>query len=108
LKSNENAVEVSYLVPKDQTSNFKRFFETLDSQLDEYEVKSYGVSMTSLEEVFLNINDQLGTNLLDSRRMKDKKKKLYHSNLQTLTSSSMTGAIPADLSKSGDSQSDLL
>ena len=31
----------------------------LDERLDEFEIKSYGVAMTTLEEVFLNINDEL-------------------------------------------------
>ena len=59
MKSGEVAGEVSYVIPRDQASNFKNFFEILDNRLDDYDVKSYGVSMTSLEEVFLNINEEL-------------------------------------------------
>ncbi len=59
MKSGEVAGEVTYVIPRDEAANFKAFFATLDERLDEYDIKSYGVSMTSLEEVFLNINEEL-------------------------------------------------
>ena len=63
MKSNEIAGEVSYVIPRDQTQNFKNFFTALDDHLDDYEIKSYGVAMTTLEEVFLNINEELEPDL---------------------------------------------
>ena len=63
MKSNEVAGEVSYVIPRDQTQNFKNFFNTLDNRLDDYDIKSYGVAMTTLEEVFLNINEELEPDL---------------------------------------------
>ena len=58
---------MTYLIPRDQTDNFKSFFENLDSKLDYYEIKSYGVSMATLEEVFLNINEELSPDVFSSK-----------------------------------------
>ena len=55
-KHSETRKEVHYVIPRDQTSNFKAFFESFDQRLEEFKVKSYGVSMATLEEVFLKIN----------------------------------------------------
>lgn len=44
------------MIPRNQTGSFKPFFEVFDGKLDEFDIKSYGVSMTTLEEVFLKIN----------------------------------------------------
>jgi ATP-binding cassette subfamily A (ABC1) protein 3 len=64
--SNETSGEVTYMVPRDQTNNFKPFFEELDSKMKYYEIKSYGVAMTTLEEVFININDELHSHADDN------------------------------------------
>lgn len=47
------------MIPRNQTSSFRPFFEFFDAKLDEFDIKSYGVSMTTLEEVFLKINQEL-------------------------------------------------
>ena len=52
----ETRKEINYVIPRDQTANFKPFFEAFDSKLDDFKIKSYGVSMATLEEVFLKIN----------------------------------------------------
>ena len=36
--------------------------------MDYYEIKSYGVAMTTLEEVFLNINEELSGDKKDDDR----------------------------------------
>jgi ATP-binding cassette subfamily A (ABC1) protein 3 len=61
IKQNETPGEINYLIPKEQKDNFKAFFEKLDNNLAKFEIKSYGVSMTTLEEVFLNINEEIST-----------------------------------------------
>ena len=55
-KHSETSKEVNYVIPRDQTGNFKPFFESFDAKLEEYGVRSYGVSMATLEDVFLKIN----------------------------------------------------
>jgi hypothetical protein len=43
-------------VPNDSAKNFKSFFERFDREVNELGITSYGVSITTLEEVFLKIN----------------------------------------------------
>ena len=67
-KHSETRKEVHYIIPRDQTSNFKAFFESFDQRLDEFKVKSYGVSMATLEEVFLKINQEFAPELFGSSK----------------------------------------
>lgn len=59
LKQSEVRGEVSFVIPRNQTSSFRPFFEAFDAKLNDFDIKSYGVSMTTLEEVFLKINQEL-------------------------------------------------
>ena len=68
-KHSETRKEVNYVVPRNQTSNFKAFFESFDQRLDEFKVKSYGVSMATLEEVFLKINMEFAPELFGEIRV---------------------------------------
>lgn len=45
--------EVSFFVPVDYAPKFKDFFKKFDARLEELGVSGYGISVTSLEEVFL-------------------------------------------------------
>ena len=42
-------------MPKDASRQFPEFFKALDQNLDDLKIDSYGVSMTTLEEVFLSV-----------------------------------------------------
>ena len=55
-KVSEVQSEVSYVITKTESANFASFFTQLDQRLDEFDVTSYGVSMSNLEDVFLKIN----------------------------------------------------
>ena len=55
-RHSETRKEINYVIPRSDTGNFKGFFESFDKKLQEFKIKSYGVSMTTLEEVFLKIN----------------------------------------------------
>ena len=48
--------EVTYIIPNKESLNFYSFFMELDSRLEEFDIKSYGVAMPSLEDVFIKIN----------------------------------------------------
>jgi ATP-binding cassette subfamily A (ABC1) protein 3 len=63
--------EVNFLIPRDQCANFKAFFEAFDAKLGEYKVKSYGVAMTTLEEVFLKINQEFAPELFGMDQSRD-------------------------------------
>ena len=49
-------------MPEPSRSKFKVFFNELDCDLDSLHLKSYGVSITTLEEVFLKIGHGEGEN----------------------------------------------
>ena len=46
---------MTFLLKKETVNQFKDFFDEFDEKLEELEVQSYGLSMTTLEEVFLRV-----------------------------------------------------
>lgn len=55
VKVSEVSSEATFLLPKCSAKEFPEFFKKLDNQLSNLNVSSYGVSMTTLEEVFLKV-----------------------------------------------------
>ena len=55
----------------DSSYDLKRFFDELDSNVDELQIKSYAVSMPTLEDVFLNISAENNHSLTKENRRKD-------------------------------------
>ena len=47
--------EVTYTLPIDQSSNFAKLFIKLNSESDSLGLATFGLTQTSLEEVFLNL-----------------------------------------------------
>jgi ATP-binding cassette subfamily A (ABC1) protein 3 len=45
--------EAIYFLPKEQSKGFKDFFNTLDANLADLGIKSYGMTTSTLEEIFL-------------------------------------------------------
>jgi hypothetical protein len=56
---NEDTREISIQVPKEYSTKFKAFFDMFDSKINMVKlgIKSYRISVTSLEEVFLAVGD---------------------------------------------------
>ena len=54
-KVSEVSSEATYLLPKTSSNYFAEFFKKFDQDLPNLGVSSYGVSMTTLEEVFLQV-----------------------------------------------------
>ena len=52
LESNVGA-ELSYVLPKEQSAKFEQLFTDLEQNQDSLGIGSFGVSVTTLEEVFL-------------------------------------------------------
>lgn len=52
---NESESEVSYLLTEDKIEQFTIIFEDLEMNLNRLNLKSFGISLTTLEEIFLNI-----------------------------------------------------
>jgi len=55
-KISEVSSEISYQIPTTLSHRFTEFFENFDTDLPQLGVSSYGISITTLEEVFLKIN----------------------------------------------------
>eukprot|EP01134_Creolimax_fragrantissima_P005049 CFRG5049T1 len=54
---NNIGAELSYQLPQKDMQNFVPMFKELESNLEELDIQSYGVSCTTLEEVFLKVGE---------------------------------------------------
>jgi len=59
----EIAAEITFLIPQSELKSLKDFFAEFDQSLDRLDIMSYGVSITTLEEVFSKINEELAPDL---------------------------------------------
>jgi ATP-binding cassette subfamily A (ABC1) protein 3 len=66
---------MSFKIPYAHAPKFKEFFALLDNSLSELKLRSYGISVTTLEEVFLKV----GHGEKDEK-LKEKKKELGEQN----------------------------
>ena len=55
IKLSEVSSEMTFQLPKETSYLFKEFFSELDQNLNRLGIGSYGVGITTLEEVFLKI-----------------------------------------------------
>ncbi|KAH3872038.1 phospholipid-transporting ATPase ABCA3-like isoform X2 [Dreissena polymorpha] len=55
---NNVAAELSFILPKERSSAFEKMFTEFDSRLGEMGIQSYGISVTTMEEVFLRVGEQ--------------------------------------------------
>lgn len=58
IKLSEVSSEVTYQIPQTESDKFESFFTDLDQSLRDLRIKSYGVGVTTLEEVFLRVGKQ--------------------------------------------------
>jgi ATP-binding cassette subfamily A (ABC1) protein 3 len=73
-KVSEVSSEATYHLPKSSASHFGSFFKKFDQELESLGVGSYGVSMTTLEEVFLQVES--GDSKKDAKNLENIKKRL--------------------------------
>lgn len=64
----EVSSEIQYQLPTSSASQFKEFFAQFDQNLDNLNIRSYGVGITTLEEVFLKIGH--GDDVEEARAVK--------------------------------------
>lgn len=57
IKLSEVSSEISYQLPNAAIGRFKDFFTEMDEKKAELEIKSYGIGVTTLEEVFIKVGD---------------------------------------------------
>lgn len=55
VKASDVHAEIAFRLPLDSSSQFDSFFTDLDSRKGELKIRSYGVSVTTLEEVFIRV-----------------------------------------------------
>jgi ATP-binding cassette subfamily A (ABC1) protein 3 len=55
IKLSEVSSEITFQIPQTESDKFEQFFTDLDQSLSELRIKSYGVGVTTLEEVFLRV-----------------------------------------------------
>ena len=56
-KLSEVSSEITFKISSDKAPMFQEFFEKFDNELNRLDIVSYGISMTTLEEVFLRANE---------------------------------------------------
>lgn len=54
--------ELKFILPTNQSANFESLFQALETNISDLGIESYGVSITTMEDVFLRIGDELGEN----------------------------------------------
>ena len=67
----EVASEIAFQIPTKDASKFKTFFSSFDAQMNDFGIESYGISITTLEEVFLKINKEFKINIRNSDKVED-------------------------------------
>lgn len=56
---NDVAAELSFILPSDRSSKFENLFVEMDKRERELGIQSYGISVTTMEEVFLRYESPL-------------------------------------------------
>ena len=59
IKLSEVSSEISFQLPNVEVESFRDFFLEIDQNMEALQIKSYGISATTLEEVFLKVGDGL-------------------------------------------------
>uniref|UniRef100_A0A6P8HMV1 ATP-binding cassette sub-family A member 3-like isoform X2 n=1 Tax=Actinia tenebrosa TaxID=6105 RepID=A0A6P8HMV1_ACTTE len=62
LESNIGA-ELTFILPSEATGNFEPLFTELESRRQELGINSFGVSVTTMEEVFLKVGEEMDDSL---------------------------------------------
>jgi hypothetical protein len=55
--------ELTYILPREATGNFEKLFTELESRRNELGINSFGVSVTTMEEVFLKVGEEMDDTL---------------------------------------------
>ena len=88
-KLSEVSQEITFKIDYTQAAQFETFFQEFDDRMEELDILSYGISMTTLEEVFLKANGDLEDEQRPSKTDRD-------STLQGPSNSDDEGALIKD------------
>ena len=86
--------EISFRLPLGASANFAPMFEKLDSEVSEGGIVTYGVGITTLDEVFLLVargdtnekKDFASSHVTDSKAMVDDEEQSIHSRMNLVRS----------------------
>eukprot|EP01135_Chromosphaera_perkinsii_P001266 Nk52_evm39s163 gene=Nk52_evmTU39s163 len=92
-----SGTEVAFLLPKHATESFGPMLHHLDEQKEILKYDSYGVSVSTLEDVFIKVGEIADTNDLDMQKS-EKEKHAEAGHLNIATSSSVLKAPKENLS----------
>ena len=67
-KVSEIGGEMTIQIPSKYSSEFKDFFADFDNDLDKLDIQSYGISITTLEQVFLKIGSMEDPSILFKKK----------------------------------------
>lgn len=62
-KTAEISTEVTFMIPSQLSFQFKKFFSEFDQVLDRLNMRSYGISVPTLEDVFLRVTNEKNTSV---------------------------------------------
>ena len=63
--------ELSFVLPSEATDKFEGLFLELENRRQELGIASYGASVTTLEEVFLKVGEEMDSTLSDKLQKRD-------------------------------------
>ncbi|XP_012587102.1 PREDICTED: ATP-binding cassette sub-family A member 3-like [Condylura cristata] len=75
---NNVATELSFVLPKEYTHRFKDLFYELEHRQEELGIANFGVSITTMEEVFIKANDMM---VVDNNAFQDKYRNANYQNV---------------------------
>lgn len=61
----EVSSEITFQIPSELSKKFKTFFANFDYDLSSLDILSYGISVTTLEEVFLRVGHGISSSTKD-------------------------------------------
>ena len=67
-----SGAELSFILPSEATGKFEQLFLELESGRQELGIASYGASVTTMEEVFLKVGEEMDSTLSDKLQKRDK------------------------------------
>ena len=69
-KLSEIGAEITYQIPLDVSEKFKEFFDSFDTKSKDLGIESYGISITTLEEVFLRVGSDQELKKQEAKKLK--------------------------------------
>ena len=59
--------ELSYILPSSSTSSFPELFDKLEAEKVRLRIRSFGISVTTMEEVFMKVGEGVDEETLNDR-----------------------------------------